>query len=61
MAFAEVEGFLESSQEGTEGCKVNQVEKSTVVKGKRTMTHQGDPSLSTDLPSAQDDFKQVCC
>ncbi|XP_075886948.1 ankyrin-2 isoform X3 [Nelusetta ayraudi] len=59
VAFAEVEGFLESSQEGTEGCKVNQVEKSTVVKGKRTMTHQGDPSLSTDLPSAQDDFKQA--
>lgn len=51
---------MASSREGAEGCKVSRVEKSTVVEGKRTMTHQGDPSLASDLPSAQDDFKQVC-
>lgn len=61
MTFTECEGFLASSREGADGCKVNCAEKSTVVEGKRTMTHQGDPSLASDLPSAQDDFKQVCC
>ena len=43
-----------------EDCKVSCIERTTVVEGERTMTHHGDPSLASDLPSAQDDFKQVC-
>ncbi|XP_062281765.1 ankyrin-2-like [Scomber scombrus] len=59
VTFAECEGFSLSRQEGSpEGSKVSQVEKKTVVEGERTMTHQGDPSLASDLPSAQEDFKQ---
>ncbi|XP_019111929.2 ankyrin-2 isoform X3 [Larimichthys crocea] len=53
------EGFSASRQETTGSCKVSRVERTTVVEGERTMTHQGDPSLASDLPSAQDDFKQA--
>uniref|UniRef100_A0A8C4IP48 Ankyrin-2 n=1 Tax=Dicentrarchus labrax TaxID=13489 RepID=A0A8C4IP48_DICLA len=60
VTFAECEGLSRSRQETAEGCKVSRVERTTVVEGERTMTHQGDPSLASDLPSAQDDFKQVC-
>ncbi|XP_049428630.1 ankyrin-2-like isoform X2 [Epinephelus fuscoguttatus] len=59
VTFAECAGFSASSQETPEGCKVSRVERTTVVEGERTMTHQGDPSLASDLPSAQDDFKQA--
>lgn len=31
-----------------------------VVEDERTMTHQGDPSVASELPAAQDDSKQVC-
>ncbi|TDH16139.1 hypothetical protein EPR50_G00016730 [Perca flavescens] len=58
VTFAECEGFSASSQETAEGCKVSRVERTAVVEGERTMTHWGDPSLASDLPSAQDDFKQ---
>ncbi|XP_035856184.1 ankyrin-3 isoform X5 [Sander lucioperca] len=59
VTFAECEGFSASSQETAEGCKVSRVERTAVVEGERTMTHRGDPSLASDLPSAQDDFKQA--
>ncbi|XP_039654679.1 ankyrin-2 isoform X5 [Perca fluviatilis] len=59
VTFAECEGFSASSQETAEGCKVSRVERTAVVEGERTMTHWGDPSLASDLPSAQDDFKQA--
>ncbi|KAM9363685.1 ankyrin-2 [Symphorus nematophorus] len=59
VTFAESEGFSASRQETDEACKVNCVERTTVVEGERTMTHQGDPSLASDLPSAQEDFKQA--
>nr|XP_033480143.1 ankyrin-2 isoform X6 [Epinephelus lanceolatus] len=59
VTFAECAGFSASSQETPEGCKVSRVERTTVVEGERTMTHQGDPSLASDFPSAQDDFKQA--
>ncbi|KAM7419163.1 hypothetical protein PAMA_016337 [Pampus argenteus] len=59
VTFTECEGFSASRQETTEGCKVSQEERTTVVEGERTMTHQGDPSLASDLPSAQEDFKQA--
>ncbi|XP_071360053.1 ankyrin-2 isoform X4 [Trachinotus anak] len=59
VTFTESEGFSASRQETGEGCKVTRVERTTVVEGERTMTHQGDPSLASDLPSAQDDFTQA--
>ncbi|XP_074486289.1 uncharacterized protein ank2a isoform X7 [Sebastes fasciatus] len=58
VTFAECEGLSASTQKTAEGCKVSRVERTTVVEGERTMTQQGDPSLASDLPSAQDDFKQ---
>ncbi|KAM7010037.1 uncharacterized protein LKV04_001897 isoform 5-T5 [Tautogolabrus adspersus] len=58
VTFAECEGFSASKQETAEGGKVRRTERTTVVEGERTMTHQGDPSLASDLPSANDDFKQ---
>ncbi|XP_078115770.1 uncharacterized protein ank2a isoform X1 [Sander vitreus] len=58
VTFAECEGFSASSQETAESCKISRVEQTAVVEGERTMTHRGDPSLASDLPSAQDDFKQ---
>ncbi|XP_034543595.1 ankyrin-2-like [Notolabrus celidotus] len=57
VTFAECEGFS-SKQDMAEGGKVRHTEKTTVVEGERTMTHKGDPSLASDLPSAKDDFKQ---
>ncbi|XP_070683825.1 ankyrin-2-like [Pempheris klunzingeri] len=59
VTLAECEGYAASRQETTEGCKVSRVERTTVVEGERTMTHQGDPTLASDLSSAQDDFKQA--
>ncbi|XP_056228878.1 ankyrin-2 isoform X6 [Seriola aureovittata] len=59
VTFTESEGFSASRQETGEGCQVSRVERTTVVEGERTMTHHGDPSLASDLPSAQDDFKQA--
>ncbi|XP_069553502.1 ankyrin-3-like [Brachyistius frenatus] len=59
VTFAECEGFSSSRQETTDGREVSHTERTTVVEGERTMTHQGDPSLASDLPSAQDDFKQA--
>ncbi|XP_074486284.1 uncharacterized protein ank2a isoform X2 [Sebastes fasciatus] len=59
VTFAECEGLSASTQKTAEGCKVSRVERTTVVEGERTMTQQGDPSLASDLPSAQDDFKQA--
>ncbi|XP_029299388.1 ankyrin-3 [Cottoperca gobio] len=59
VTFAECEGFSASSPETAEGWNVSHVERTTVVEGERKMTHQGDPSLASDLPSAQDDFKQA--
>ncbi|XP_053275302.1 ankyrin-2 [Pleuronectes platessa] len=59
VTFAECEGFSASRQESTEGCQVSLGERTKVLEGERTMTHQGDPSLASDLPTAQDDFKQA--
>ncbi|XP_060939609.1 ankyrin-2-like [Limanda limanda] len=59
VTFAECEGFSASRQESTEGRKVSLGERTKVLEGERTMTHQGDPSLASDLPTAQDDFKQA--
>ncbi|KAA8594867.1 hypothetical protein FQN60_012002 [Etheostoma spectabile] len=45
VTFAECKGFSASSQETAEGCKVSLVERTAVVEGERTMTHQGDTAL----------------
>ncbi|XP_029355344.1 uncharacterized protein LOC115041744 isoform X2 [Echeneis naucrates] len=58
VTFTQSEGFTASRQEAGEAWKVSETERTTVVEGERTMTHRGDPSLASDLPSAQDDFKQ---
>ncbi|XP_077426311.1 uncharacterized protein ank2a isoform X2 [Vanacampus margaritifer] len=57
VTFAESEGFS-ASQATAEVRKVSLAERTTVVEGKRTVTHKGDLSLASDLPSAQEDFKQ---
>lgn len=59
VTFTESDGVSPSRQETDEGCNVSRVERITVVEGERTMTHQGDPSLASDLPSAKDDFTQA--
>ncbi|XP_035808326.2 ankyrin-2 isoform X5 [Amphiprion ocellaris] len=59
VTFAENEGLSSSRQETADDCKVSHVERTTVVEGVRTMTHRGDPTLASDLPSARDDFKQA--
>nr|XP_057901935.1 ankyrin-2-like isoform X12 [Doryrhamphus excisus] len=58
VTFSECEGFSTSQQETSGIRKVSLAERTTVVEGKRTVTHKGDMSLASDLPSAQEDFKQ---
>ncbi|XP_019732364.1 uncharacterized protein LOC109519929 isoform X6 [Hippocampus comes] len=58
VTFAESEGFS-ASQATAEVRKVSLAERTTVVEGKRTVTHKGDLSLASDLPSAQEDFNQA--
>ncbi|XP_047222325.1 ankyrin-2 [Girardinichthys multiradiatus] len=50
--FPKSEGSPSSRQERAD------LEKKTVVDGERTTTSQGDQSLASDLPSAQNDFQQ---
>ncbi|XP_075473001.1 ankyrin-2 isoform X25 [Ascaphus truei] len=45
--------------EPVEGRKVSKVVKTTMVHGERTEKYLGDPSLASDLPSAEDDFEQA--
>ncbi|KAM9792725.1 ankyrin-2 [Neosynchiropus ocellatus] len=48
-----------SKQAAVGGYKVSQKDRTTVVKGERTMTQHGDSALASDLPSAREDFKQA--
>uniref|UniRef100_A0A1A8M770 Ankyrin 2, neuronal n=1 Tax=Nothobranchius pienaari TaxID=704102 RepID=A0A1A8M770_9TELE len=57
VTFATRECFPSSSQQAATSCELSRADK-TLVEGERTMTTHGDASLSTDLPSAQDDFSQ---
>ncbi|XP_076001841.1 uncharacterized protein ank2a [Genypterus blacodes] len=57
VTLAECEAFSASGQRSDDR-EVSRIEKTTVVEGERTVTHHGDQSLASDLPSAQDDFKQ---
>ncbi|XP_055014007.1 ankyrin-2-like isoform X2 [Boleophthalmus pectinirostris] len=57
VTFTECEGL--SKQDQAEGGRVSCVEKTVVLEGERTMTHHGDVTLASDVPSAQDDFRQA--
>ncbi|XP_062407275.1 ankyrin-2 [Sardina pilchardus] len=46
-------------EEEDEGEEVSQVVQTSLVQGERMETHHGDPTLASDLPSAQDDFSQA--
>ncbi|XP_067106168.1 uncharacterized protein [Osmerus mordax] len=50
------DGVPGSGEELLGGHKVSRVEQTSVVEGERRETHHGDPSLTSDLPSAHDDF-----
>ncbi|XP_037328542.2 ankyrin-2 isoform X1 [Pungitius pungitius] len=56
--FSACEDFSASGRATAESCRVSGVERTKVVEGERTKTQQGDPSLASDLPFAQKDFKQ---
>ncbi|XP_014875771.1 ankyrin-2b isoform X17 [Poecilia latipinna] len=45
--------------EPIQGRKVSKVVKTTVVRGERMEKQRGDPLLSADLPSAQEDFEKA--
>lgn len=60
VTFVKHEGFPSSSQETTDTCEINQTQKTAMVKGERTLSSYSDQYLASDLPSAHDDFKQVC-
>ncbi|XP_014830796.1 PREDICTED: uncharacterized protein LOC106909020 [Poecilia mexicana] len=45
--------------EPVQGRKVSKVVKTTVVRGERMEKQRGDPLLSADLPSAQEDFEKA--
>ncbi|XP_037830928.1 ankyrin-3 isoform X15 [Kryptolebias marmoratus] len=59
VTFVKHEGLPSSSQETADSRELSQTKETTVVEGERTMSSHGDPSLASDLPSAQDDFKQA--
>lgn len=49
----------EFEDEPVQGRRVSKVVKTMVVQGERMEKLIGDPSLSSDLPSAKDDFEKV--
>ncbi|XP_055080938.1 ankyrin-3 [Periophthalmus magnuspinnatus] len=57
VTFTEFEGL--SKQDQAEGGRVSCVEKTVVLEGEQTMTQHGDETLASDVPSAQDDFRQA--
>lgn len=59
MTFTESKGFASSRQEAADELKLSRVERSVVVEGERALTHPGDQSSTSDLPSDRDIFKQV--
>nr|XP_012778217.1 ankyrin-2 isoform X2 [Maylandia zebra] len=59
VTFTEREHSSSSRQETADGRKISHTERTTVLEGERTVTHHGDQSLTSDLPTAQDDFKKA--
>ncbi|XP_043917494.1 ankyrin-2 isoform X6 [Protopterus annectens] len=62
LTFSEPQVFTTSSEfesEPVEGRRVSRVIKTTVMQGERMEKHHGESRLSTDLPSAKDDFQQA--
>ncbi|XP_046900938.1 ankyrin-3 isoform X4 [Hypomesus transpacificus] len=53
------DGVPGSGEELLGGHKVSRVEQTSVVEGERRETHHGDPSLTSDLPSAREDFSMA--
>ncbi|XP_025763533.1 ankyrin-2 isoform X1 [Oreochromis niloticus] len=58
VTFTEREHSSSLRQETADERKISHTERTTVVEGERTVTHHGDQSLTSDLPTAQDDFKE---
>ncbi|XP_056092119.1 ankyrin-2 isoform X2 [Rhinichthys klamathensis goyatoka] len=50
---------MSAAGESVVGQEVRQVVQTTVVHGEQLEKHEGDPFLTTDLPSARDDFTQA--
>ncbi|XP_025763538.1 ankyrin-2 isoform X6 [Oreochromis niloticus] len=59
VTFTEREHSSSLRQETADERKISHTERTTVVEGERTVTHHGDQSLTSDLPTAQDDFKEA--
>lgn len=64
VTFSEPSSYIgatasEFEEEPVQGRKVSKVVKTMVVQGERMEKLIGDPSLSSDLPSAKDDFEKV--
>lgn len=53
--------MLASKGESAVGQEVKQVVRTTMLHGEQLEKHEGDPFLTTDLPSARDDFTKVSC
>ncbi|XP_073691844.1 uncharacterized protein [Garra rufa] len=64
MTFSEPLSYIgatssEFEEEPVQGRKVSKVVKTMVVQGERMEKQIGDPALSSDLPSAKDDFEKA--
>ncbi|KAL1023939.1 hypothetical protein UPYG_G00049290, partial [Umbra pygmaea] len=58
VTFAEHVPDSECGEESAEGQEVSHMEQKTAVEGERTETLHGDHTLTSDLPTARDDFTQ---
>ncbi|XP_031416361.1 ankyrin-2 isoform X2 [Clupea harengus] len=59
VTFCERPGASASGAEQDDSGEVSQVVQTSLVQGERMEMHHGDPTLASDLPSAQDDFSQA--
>ncbi|XP_059408018.1 ankyrin-2-like [Carassius carassius] len=59
VTFHEKDRMLASKGESAVGQEVRQVVQTTITHGEQLAKHEGDPLLTTDLPSARDDFTQA--
>uniref|UniRef100_A0A8C2HH26 Ankyrin 2a, neuronal n=1 Tax=Cyprinus carpio TaxID=7962 RepID=A0A8C2HH26_CYPCA len=59
VTFHEEDHMLASKGESAVGQEVKQVVRTTMLHGEQLEKHEGDPFLTTDLPSARDDFTKA--
>uniref|UniRef100_A0A8C1RW79 Ankyrin 2a, neuronal n=1 Tax=Cyprinus carpio TaxID=7962 RepID=A0A8C1RW79_CYPCA len=59
VTFHEEDHMLASKGESAVGQEVRQVVRTTMLHGEQLEKHEGDPFLTTDLPSARDDFTKA--